>query len=406
MITRRQWLQGVAAGSAVLALPPLARGTNFTLPPAITPAERLRRLAKAQTAMREAGLRAVFVEAGSSLVYYTGIEWWRSERLTALVIPAEGEPLVVTPAFEEPSIREMLVVPAEVRVWNEHESPYAPIHDWLTARKLAPGPVGIEETVRFFAVEGLRKAGLSTRDDAGVVRMGRMVKSPAEIALMQAANDITLAAYRDIAPKIGAGMESADIGKLMAAATSARGGRSEFTLILIGEASAYPHGSRHSHQVREGEIVLMDCGCSVEGYQSDISRTMVYGKPTKRQREVWALMRRGQQIAFEAAKIGTPAGVVDDAVRAVYEKVGFGPGYQLPGTSHRTGHGIGLDGHEPVNFVHGEKTRLAPGMCFSNEPGLYIPGEFGVRLEDCLHMTPEGPRWFTTPPDTIDAPFG
>lgn len=356
--------------------------------------------------MREAGLRAVFVEAGSSLLYYTGVEWWRSERLTALVIPVEGESLIVTPAFEEPTIREMLAVPAEVRVWNEHESPYAPIADWLAARKLSPGPVGIEETVRFFAVEGLRKAGLSTRDDAGVVRHGRMVKSPAEIALMQAANDITLAAYRDIAPKISAGMEAADIGALMAAATNARGGRSEFTLILIGEASAYPHGSRQSHKVREGQVVLMDCGCSVQGYQSDISRTMVYGEPTKRQREVWALMRRGQQIAFEAAKIGAPAGSVDDAVRAAYEKAGFGPGYQLPGTSHRTGHGIGLDGHEPVNFVHGEKTRLAPGMCFSNEPGIYIPGEFGVRLEDCLHMTPEGPRWFTRPPDSIDAPFG
>jgi Xaa-Pro dipeptidase len=149
----------------------------------------------------------------------------------------------------------------------------------------------------------------------------------------------------------------------------------------------------------------MDCGCSVEGYQSDISRTMVMGEPTKRQRDVWDLVHRGQQIAFETVHVGTPAGAADDAVRAAYEKAGFGPGYKLPGTSHRTGHGIGLDVHEPINLVHGETTRLAPGMCFSDEPGIYIPGSFGVRLEDCIHMTATGPKWFTTPPSSLDAPF-
>ena len=152
--------------------------------------------------------------------------------------------------------------------------------------------------------------------------------------------------------------------------------------------------------------MLMDCGCSVEGYQSDISRTMVMGEANKQQRTVWDLVHRGQQIAFEAAKVGTPAGAVDDAVRAAYEKAGYGPGYKLPGTPHRTGHGIGMDGHEPVNFVHGEKTPLAPGMCFSDEPGIYIPGSFGVRLEDCIHLTESGPKWFSVPPPSIDQPFG
>ena len=176
-------------------------------------------------------------------------------------------------------------------------------------------------------------------------------------------------------------------------------------MILLGEASAYPHGSSKPQEVRAGEVVLMDCGCAVQGYQSDISRTLVVGEATKQQRGVWDLVRRGQQIAFETARIGTPAGAVDDAVRSAYEKAGYGPGYQLPGTSHRTGHGIGLDGHEHVNLVHGEMTRLAPGMCFSDEPGIYIPGSFGVRLEDCLYMTESGPKWFTVPPTSLDAPF-
>jgi Xaa-Pro dipeptidase len=158
--------------------------------------------------------------------------------------------------------------------------------------------------------------------------------------------------------------------------------------------------------VRDGEVVLMDCGCTVEGYQSDISRTFVFGEATAEQRKVWQQMRDGQQIAIEAARVGVAAGRVDDAVRAQYVKWGYGPGYKLPGLSHRTGHGIGLDGHEPVNLVQGEPTLLAPGMCFSDEPGIYLPGKFGIRLEDCFHMGAEKPIWFSTPPPSFDKPFG
>ncbi len=244
------------------------------------------------------------------------------------------------------------------------------------------------------------------RSANGVVRALRMVKSPAEIALMQLAADITIAAYRHTASRIKAGMSPQDIGEMMNQATTALGGRPEFALILLGEASAYPHGTGKPQAVREGEVVLMDCGCTVQGYQSDISRTFVFGDPTRKQRQVWNHMHRGQQIAFEAAKVGVPAGSVDDTVRAYYRKLGYGPDYKLPGLSHRTGHGIGLDGHEPVNLVRGETTRLAPGMCFSDEPGIYIPGEFGIRLEDCFYMTPSGPRWFSTPPPSLDKPFG
>jgi Xaa-Pro dipeptidase len=382
-----------------------ASASGTALPPPISTSERTQRIAKAQQLMRTAGLKALFVEAGSSLVYFTGVQWRRSERLTAALIPAEGEPLIVTPEFEEPSVRESLKVPAEVRVWNEHQSPLALLADWLKAHGSGGGPVGVEETVRFFAFDGLRALGVDTRGDAGVIRTCRVNKSPAEIALMQAATDITIAAYRETAPQIARGMTPADIGKIMSAAMAKQGATPEFTLVLLGEASAYPHGSGKPQEVRPGEVVLMDCGCTVEGYQSDISRTTVFGEPTKQQRAVWDLVRRGQQIAFETATVGTPAGAVDDAVRGAYEKAGYGPGYKLPGTSHRTGHGIGLDGHEPVNLVHGETTRLAPGMCFSDEPGIYIPGSFGVRLEDCIHLTATGPKWFSVPPASLDAPF-
>ena len=391
---------------SLLSAATTAANSSSSLPPPISSAERLQRMSKAQQLMRAAGLKALLVEAGSSLVYFTGVQWRRSERLTAALIPAEGQAVLITPAFEEPSVRESLKIPADVRVWNEHESPFALLADWLKTHGAGKGPVGVEETTRFFAFEGLRTLGVETRGDSGVVRTCRIIKSPAEIALMQAAADITVAAYRETGPQIARGMTPADIGRIVSAAMAKRGATPEFSLVLLGEASAYPHGSGKPQEVRPGEVVLMDCGCSYEGYQSDISRTMVMGEASKQQRSVWDLVRRGQQIAFETAKVGTPAGTADDAVRAAYVKAGYGPGYKLPGTSHRTGHGIGLDVHEPINLVHGETTSLAPGMCFSDEPGIYIPGSFGVRLEDCIHMTERGPKWFSAPPKSLDAPFG
>ena len=315
---------------------------------------------------------------------------------------------MVTPFFEEPSVRETLELDAQVLTWNEDEDPLALIGSWLGKRGLAKGKIGIEETVRYFAVDGLQHAlpDAELVSANPVVRGCRMIKSPAELALMQVANDITLAAYRLMYRKIEAGMTPADVGKLINGATVAMGGNPEFALVLLGEASAYPHGTGKPQEVREGEVVLLDCGCNVHGYQSDISRSFVFGEANDEQRLVWNRMRKGQQIAFEAAQVGTEAGKVDDAVRAYYQTLGYGPGYKLPGTSHRTGHGIGLDGHEPVNLVHGETTKLAPGMCFSDEPGIYIPGDFGIRLEDCFYMTESGPRWFSTPPNSIDDPIG
>ena len=395
-------LKAQAPGAGKGALPDLAANAR-----PITPEERAGRVKKAASLMAAHDIDAVLVEAGSSLDYFTGIKWWRSERLTGAVITRDGAIFVVTPFFEEPSVRETLALPAEVLTWNEDEDPLA-----LVAAKIAPlrkvPRVGIEETVRFFAVDKLRAALPDAQIVSGnpVVRGCRMIKSPAELALMQTASDITMAAYRHAVPLIEAGMRPSDIGSLINDATRKMGGSPEFALVLLGEASAYPHGSGKPQEVRPGEVVLMDVGCTVHGYQSDISRTVVFGEPTAKQKRVWNQMRQGQQVAFEAARIGTEAGRVDDAVRAYYAGLGYGPGYKLPGTSHRTGHGIGMDGHEPVNLVHGETTKLATGMCFSNEPGIYIPGEFGIRLEDCFHMTPNGPRWFSEPPRSFDDPIG
>ncbi len=419
MVLNRRTMIGTGAAMAATAL--LARGTTawaaaqeaaelkpIALPPPIAPAERVTRLRGARDLMRRHGIGAVLIESGPSLDYYTGIQWWRSERLTGVIIPAEGDPIVVTPFFEQPSIKEMLAVPAEIRTWQEDEEPLKLVADFLHERNVASMPVGFEETNRFFLEDRLKQQlpGAKVVSANPVVRAQRMINSPAELALMQAAADITIAAFRHTWPRVREGMGPAEIDVIIGEATRALGGSYGGGLVLIGEGTAYPHGTRTPMRVARGTNVLFDCGCDAHGYQSDISRTFVFGAdPTAEQRKVWEQMRRGQDIAMAAARVGAPAGSVDDAVRRAYESWGYGPGYKLPGTSHRTGHGIGMEGHEPVNLVHGETMPLAPGMCFSNEPGIYIPGKWGVRLEDCFHMTAAGPKWFTMPPPSIDRPF-
>lgn len=378
------------------------------LPPPISSEERMRRLARARQLMQAAGIGAVLVESGPSLDYYTGVQWWRSERLTAAVIPAAGDPIIVTPFFERPSIAEMLKVPAEIRTWNEDEEPLKLVADFLRERKATAAPIGFEETDRYWIMDRLKRQLPSAAIVSAnpVVRAQRMIKTPAELALLQAANDITAASLRYAGERTREGMTAADIDAMIAAAHKKLGGAYDGGLVLIGEASAYPHGSKIPHVVKRGEVVLLDCGCSVHGYQSDISRTYVLGDAPAEVRKVYDQVSRGQAIAIAAAKIGAPAGSVDEAVRHAYESWGYGPGYRLPGTPHRTGHGIGMEGHEPVNLVHGETTPLAAGMCFSDEPGIYLPGKFGVRIEDCWHLTEAGPKFFSQPPRNIDQPFG
>ena len=399
----------IGGGATAMAAPAATRLTSITgdaVP--ISVEERLTRVAKAQRLMAGNNIDEILLEPGSAMLYFTGISWWRSERLTCVVIPREGEIAVVTPFFEEPSVRESMTFGSDVRTWNEHENPFDRVAGILKDRKLGDGRLGLEETVRYFVVDGLQKAapGLKITSATPVTQGCRMYKSAAEIALMKKAAEVTLTAYRHVYKGLEAGMEPADVKAMMAAAQTQLGGDDTWNMALFGVASAYPHGTNQPQKIVEGQIVLMDCGCSVHGYQSDISRTFVFGEPSAHQREVWNTVRKGQQIAFEAAQIGAKAGSVDDAVRAYYESLGWGPAYAVPGLSHRTGHGIGMDGHERVNFVHGEKTLLAPGMCFSNEPGLYDFNSFGVRLEDCLHMTEKGPAWFTVPPDSLEDPVG
>lgn len=373
----------------------------------ITVSERKARVAKAQRLMRRAGIDALLLEAGSALVYFTGVRWWRSERFTGAIIPAKGDFALVTPYFEEPSVRESMSFGDDVRTWHEHENPFGLVAGVLADRGLKGGKIAVEETVRHFVVDGVHRAaaGFEIVSGEAVTRGCRMYKSAAEIALMQMASDVTMAAYRHVYSQVDRGMAPADISMLMNRATSELGGRVGFSMVLLNEASAYPHGTDQPQVVKDGGIILMDCGCSVHDYESDISRTWVFGEPSKKQREVWNTVKRGQELALETAMVGTPAGKIDDVVRAYYESKGYGPGYKTPGLSHRLGHGIGMDGHEPVNFVHGELTELAPGMCFSNEPGIYIFGEFGVRLEDCLYMAEEGPQLFSALSPSLDEPF-
>jgi Xaa-Pro dipeptidase len=402
----------LAAGAAFAAPRPTktAPGGLASLTKAAKPIsreERLVRIAKLQRLMGEQGVGALIVESGSTLEYFTGVQWRRSERTTAAVIPAKGETVLVTPAFEEPSVRETLAVGGEVRPWNEHESPFAVLAGALKDRGAGSGRIAFEDTTRLYIVDGVKAAAPSVGVVSGtaLVRACRLIKSPAELALMQVANDVTLAALRHVHAQARIGMSPGEIGAMMDAATVALGGAPEFALVLVNEASAYPHGSKQPQTLREGSVILMDVGCAVLGYQSDISRTWVMGSPTARQRKVWDTVRKGQEIALATARPGSPVGAIDDAVRAYYEKEGWGPGYRLPGLSHRTGHGIGLDGHEPPYLVHADATPLEPGMCFSDEPGIYIPGEFGVRLEDCWRMTETGPKLFTPLARSIDDPI-
>jgi Xaa-Pro dipeptidase len=402
---------GAALAAGGRGFVPMAQAASAGVtasPQPITAVEHAARVAKVQTVMREQHLAALLVESGSSLEYFTGIRWWRSERTTAALIPADGQPIVVTPFFEVPSVRESLKIDAEIQHWNEDESPFALLAGALDALPRPDEPVALEETTRAFIVEGVRKA-LKTHRQAilgdKVVNACRTIKSPAELALMQVANDITLAAIRHVHANLKTGMTAPEIRDMVYAKMTAQGGKEPFALVLLNDASAYPHGTEKPQSVREGSIILIDTGCKLHGYSSDISRTWVHGKPTARQREVWDTVKRGQELALETVKIGRPVGDVDKAVRAYYEGLGWSKDYGLPGTSHRTGHGIGMDVHEPPNLMRADTTPFQAGMCFSDEPGIYIPGEFGVRMEDCWYLTEQGPKLFTPLAKSIDDPI-
>jgi Xaa-Pro dipeptidase len=396
-----------AAATAALPLPIRALTPYPGKVVPIAESERRARIEKARRLMTEHGMGAIVLEPGTSMSYFANVRWGLSERPFLLVIPAKGELAYVAPGFEEMRAREITTFTDDIRVWQEDEDWGAVVAGILKDRGVATGRVGIEERVRFFIADGLRAAApqvqfvLATPVTAGC----RMFKSPAEIALMQRANDITIAAYKAAFATLQEGMTQFEFQRNVRAAFDALGAPGGSAGAQFGKYSAFPHGSIQPQRLREGDVVLVDGGCSVEGYQSDITRTTVFGKPSKRQVDVWNLEKEAQAAAFRAAQVGATCESVDAAARKVITDAGFGPDYKVPGLPHRTGHGIGMDGHEWTNFVRGNKTPLAPGMCFSDEPMIAIYGEFGIRLEDCLYITENGPRFFTQPSPAIDRPF-
>jgi Xaa-Pro dipeptidase len=374
----------------------------------ISPDERRARVAKAQSLMQQNNIRALVLESGTSLEYFTGISWWPSERTMVAVIPARGDILYICPGFEEARFQELITIGNKIYTWQEDESPFLQIVRAFYDTGIKSGKIGIEEELRFFISDGIRQAapGLEYVSGDPVTIPCRMFKSVAELALMQKASDITVAAMKKGMSHLKEGVSQSDISAIVNEAHRQMGAIPDFALVLFGEASALPHGSIRSGPLKKGDIVLMDCGCRVEGYCSDISRTIVFGaEPTKRQLDIWNLEQKAQAAGFIAARSGNTCEQVDAAARKVITDAGFGPGYKLPGLPHRTGHGIGMDGHEWGNMVKGNQQPLQEGMCFSIEPTIAIPGEFGIRLEDCVYMTSEGPKWFSQPAISINKPF-
>lgn len=374
----------------------------------ISKAEREARIAKAQRLLIENKMDALVIEAGTSLNYFTGIMWGASERTMAAIIPAKGDVKYICPGFEEARLREQITIGTEVFAWQEDESPYKLVTKVIKDAGITFNTVAFEERVRFFIADGIRKEAPNFNYVSGdaVTVPCRIIKSAAEIKLMQTAMDITLAAIKYGASQLKEGMTQGDLSSIIVKAQNELGGNADFALCLFGTSSAFPHGSNQPQTLKKGDIVLMDCGCLVEGYNSDITRTIVFGEPSRRQQEIWTLEKDAQSAGFAAAQIGATGDAVDAAARKVITDAGFGPGYKLPGLPHRTGHGIGMDGHEWGNMVKGNKQPLELGMCFSIEPNISIVGEFGVRLEDCVYMTEQGPQWFTRQSKSLSEPFG
>ena len=373
--------------------------------PAISREERLGRLAKAQGLMTTG---AMIVGAGASLRYFTGVGWNATERLVAMVLPKAGAPVMVCPRFERGSLDAALGIEAALRLWEEHESPYALVADIL--EDLGAGSLAIDPALAFAMYDGLRAAApqVAMPSAAPVVDGCRMIKSGAELALMAQAKAMTLEGHRRTARILRPGITTGEVRRFIDQAHRALGADdgSSFCAVQFGEATAYPHGLPGEQRLADGDLVLIDTGCRVQGYNSDITRTYVFGRATREQQRIWEVEKRAQAAAFAAVKPGVPCEEIDAVARRVLVAEGFGPDYELPGLPHRTGHGIGLSIHEAPYLVRGDKTPLQPGMCFSNEPMIVVPGAFGVRLEDHFHVTQDGAVWFTEPQASLEEPFG
>jgi Xaa-Pro dipeptidase len=378
--------------------------------PAIGVDERLRRIDKAQKLMREKGIDALWLDVSSSLTYFTGLKMRRTERCHGAILPAKGEIVYLSPAFEVEKLLTMTTFGEKVAAWEEDDDPTALIIDTVRAGGVKAGVIAVDEATPFFTFDGLRKAGNSFTfvNGSDVTAACRMIKSEHEIALMQTAKNITLEAHKAAARILREGITTTEVQAFIAAAHRKLGSDGDvgFNGVLFGEATAYPHGVPYPQTLKEGDMVLIDTGAPIDGYLSDITRSYVFGEPSQRQRDVWNLEKAAQAAGFAAARPGNRCEDIDIAARGVIAAGGFGPGYATPGLPHRTGHGIGLDVHEWPYLVKGDRTVLAPGMTFSNEPTICIYGEFGVRLEDHMLITETGARWFTEPSHSVDDPFG
>lgn len=422
MFSRREFLYGAGAAAALLNTTISAEEQQADLPPSIrsltpmtsqvrpiTADERRGRIEKARRLMAEQKIHAIMLCQGTSLVYFTNIMWGGGERLFACLIPAKGEPFFVCPAFEEDRAREQIARgpfagTADVRTWHEHESPYERVVQGLRDRGITTGVIGMEETIDFVFSNGVRNAAPGARIvSATPVTAGcRMIKDDHELELMRLASNVTLKAYEAAYKALREGMTQNDFGRLVSAA-HAQLGFEGGAGVQVGEYSALPHGSIAPQTIREGTILLIDGGCNIAGYQSDLSRTFVLGKPTDKMRRIFDIERKAQDAALAAAKPGVPCEAVDAAARKVITDAGYGPDYKY--FTHRVGHGIGMDWHEWPYLVRGNTLPLAPGMTFSDEPGIYLRGEFGVRLEDDMYITEDGAKLFTPQSESLDKPF-
>ncbi|WP_267387468.1 Xaa-Pro peptidase family protein [Sphingomonas sp. GC_Shp_3] len=370
--------------------------------PGITQAERLTRLDRLRALGAERGADAVLVNAGPSLHYFAGVSWRPTERLVALLVPVNSKPRMICPAFERGSLEAELAVSADLLLWEEDADPVRLVADALPSG----ATLAVDPLLPFQYGETLRAAGLTLIDGAYAIDGCRMVKSPAELALMRQAKAITLEVHRRAARILAPGIAASAVVRFIDAAHRALGASgSSFCAVQFGRATAFPHGLPGDQLLEEDTLVLIDTGCTVHGYHSDITRTYAFGTVSDEVRSLWALEKAAQAAAFDAVAPGVPCEAVDAAARRVLEGAGLGPDYRLPGLPHRTGHGIGMAIHEPAYLVRGDRTPLAPGMCFSNEPMIVVPDRFGIRLEDHFHVTETGAAWFTEPQVSIERPF-
>ena len=403
---RRNFIKGGLLASTLSLQSSSSALTPIEFTP-INAEERKMRVAKAQKLMAEKQIQAIILDAGINMNYFTGISWHPSERSMLAVIPVKGEINFICPAFEEDRFLEMAPAGTKVSIWEEDENPFALTTCVLKGIGIEKGQIGMDEFCRFFIFDGLRKSDASFQFVSAdpITIPCRIIKSSAEIFLMQKANDATVKAIQAGIAALSIGCTPRQISQKIAQSHAEQGAMHGFASVTFGVATSFPHGSSRKQILKTGDVVMLDCGCSVGGYESDITRTVVFGEPSAKQKQIWDLEKKAQQAGFEAAKLGAPAENVDIAARKVLIDAGFGPDYKLPGLPHRTGHGIGMSGHEWGNMVKGNKAPLEIGMCFSIEPTIAIPGEFGVRLEDCAYMTAEGPKWFSNPSKSISEPF-